>query len=186
MPTATSKGGAFAVWLTGLPSSGKSVIARALLGRLRSRGVAPAVLESDVMRTQLTPWPSYTDDERDLFYAALVHLGEFLVQAGTPVVFDATANRRAYRDRARARIERFAEVFVDCPLEVCEARDAKGLYRAAREGASATLPGAQAAYETPVNPELTVRGDAGTPDEAAGAIVAVLERRGWVRPSPAG
>jgi adenylylsulfate kinase len=180
MPIAKDRGEAFAVWLTGLPSSGKSAIARALLSKLRSRGIAAAVLESDVMRTQLTPSPTYEEGERDLFYAALVHLGQFLVREGMPVVFDATANRRAYRDRARARIGRFAEIFVECPLEVCEARDAKGLYRAAREGKSLTLPGPQAAYEPPSAAELTVRGDAGTPEEAADDIVSLLERRRWL------
>lgn len=181
-PTVRREDKAFALWLTGLPSSGKSAIARSLLARLRSRGIAAAVLESDVMRTQLTPWPAYDDDERHLFYAALVHLAEFLVREGVPVVFDATANRRAYRDAARTRIERFAEVFVDTPLEVCAARDVKGLYRAAQEGKSSSLPGAQAAYEPPENADITVRGDAGTPDEAAAAIVSLLERRGWVAP----
>jgi adenylylsulfate kinase-like enzyme len=96
-------------------------------------------------------------------------------------VFDATGNRRAYRDAARRRIARFAEVFVDTPLEVCAARDPKGLYRAAREGRSATLPGAQAAYEPPEHPELAIRGDAGTPEEGARAVIALLEGRGWLR-----
>jgi len=72
-------------------------------------------------------------------------------------------------------------VFVDTPLEVCAARDPKGLYRAAREGKSATLPGLQAAYEAPEQPELVVRGDAGTPEEGARAILGLIESRGWLR-----
>jgi adenylylsulfate kinase len=171
----------FAVWLTGLPACGKSAIARELGRLLHERGIDAARLESDVLRTQLTPYPRYDERERDLFYAALAHLGAFLAQQGTPVVFDATANRRRYRDEARRQIARFAEVFVDTPLEVCAARDPKGLYRAAREGRSGTLPGAQAAYEIPEQPELVVRGDAGTPEEAARAIIGLLERRGWLR-----
>jgi adenylylsulfate kinase len=170
----------FAVWLTGMPSSGKSTIARALLAALQARGLKPALLESDVLRTQLTPKPTYDDAERALFYASLVHLGEFLSSAGIPVVIDATANRRDYRERARERIERFAEVFVDSPIEVCRARDVKGLYRAAMEGKSSTLPGAQAAYEPPEKPELVVRGDAGTPEGSAALIIALLERRKWL------
>ena len=170
----------FAVWLTGLSASGKSAIARELGRLLHQRGVDAALLESDVLRTQLTPYPRYDERERDLFYAALVHLGAFLAQQGTPVVFDATANRRRYRGEARRQIARFAEVFVDTPLEVCAARDPKGLYRAAREGKSATLPGLQAAYEAPEQPELVVRGDAGTPEEGARAILGLLERCGWL------
>ena len=171
----------FAVWLTGLSACGKSAIARELARLLHERGVDAALLESDALRTQLTPYPRYDEPERDRFYAALAHLGAFLAQHGTPVVFDATANRRRYRGEARRQIARFAEVFVDTPLEVCAARDPKGLYRAAREGKSATLPGLQAAYEAPEQPELVVRGDAGTPEESARAILGLLERRGWLR-----
>ena len=171
----------FAVWLTGLSGCGKSSIARELAALLHGRGVDAALLESDVMRTQLTPFPRYDERERDFFYGALARLGAFAVQEGVPVIFDATANRRAYRDAARARIANFAEVFVDTPLEACAARDPKGLYRAAREGRSATLPGLQAAYEAPLSPELTVHGDRGTPREAAKSIAALLEARHWIR-----
>jgi len=167
----------FAVWLTGLSGSGKSAIARALLAALHARGVDAAVLESDVLRTQLTPFPRYDEAERDLFYASLAQLGVFLVEKGRPVVFDATANKRAYRDAARERIARFAEIYVDTPLEVCAARDPKGLYRGGR---TTTLPGLQAPYEAPLAPELAVRGDRGTPDSAAAAIVALLERKRWI------
>jgi len=170
----------FAVWLTGLSGSGKSAIARELLAQLHARGVEAAVLESDVLRTQLTPFATYAPEERDFFYAALVQLGCDVARRGRPVLFDATANLRAYRDAARAKIARFAEVFVDTPLEVCAARDTKGLYRAAREGRSATLPGAQAAYEPPAAPELVVHGDRGTPAESAAAIAAWLEKRAWL------
>lgn len=170
----------FAVWLTGLSGSGKSAIARELLARLQARGLEPAVLESDVLRTQLTPRASYSGAERDFFYAALAHVGAYIAGAGRPVIFDATANLRAYRDAARAKIARFAEVFVDTPLEVCAARDVKGLYRAAREGRSETLPGAQAAYEPPLAPALVVHGDRGTPAQGAESVMAWLEARGWL------
>ncbi len=170
----------FAVWLTGLSGSGKSAIAKALLARLHARGIDAAALESDVLRTQLTPFARYDEPEREFFYAALAHLGAHLAGRGKPVIIDATANRRAYRDRARRDIARFAEVFVDTPLEVCAGRDPKGLYRAAREGRSSTLPGLQAAYEPPLAPELVIRGDAGTPDEGAARVVALLEQRGWL------
>jgi adenylylsulfate kinase len=170
----------WAVWLTGLPACGKSAIARELARLLHVRGVSAAVLESDALRTQITPYASYDEAERDLFYASLAELGAWLVRQGRPVIFDATANRRRYRDAARARIARFAEVFVDTPPEVCAARDPKGLYRAAREGRAANLPGPQADYEAPAQPELVVRGDAGTPEESARAVLRLLEQRGWV------
>jgi adenylylsulfate kinase len=172
----------FAVWLTGLSGSGKSAIARPLLDRLHARGIDAAVLESDVLRTQLTPFASYDERERDFFYAALVQFGAMLVAQGRPVLFDATASRRTYRDRARIQIARFAEVFVDTPLEICRARDPKGLYRSGR---TSTLPGVHAVYEPPLAPELVIRGDAGTPEEGAAAVLGLLERRGWLLESPA-
>jgi adenylylsulfate kinase len=167
----------FAVWLTGLSGSGKSAIARALLEQLHARGTDAAVLESDVMRAQLTPFARYDDQDRNSFYAMLGGIGALLVKQGKPVVFDATANRRAYRDAARKDIARFAEVYVDTPLEVCAARDTKGLYRS---GKTATLPGVQVPYEPPVAAELVVRGDRGTPHQAASDIVGLLEKRGWL------
>jgi adenylylsulfate kinase len=169
----------FAVWLTGLSGSGKSAIATALLEDLRGRGISVAVLESDVLRTQLTPFATYEETERDEFYATLADLGAWLVSRGKPVIIDATANRRAYRDRARRAIERFAEVYVSTPLEVCAARDTKGFYKSKDVK---TLPGVQAPYEPPRQPELAIAGDRGTPREAAGEILALLERRGWVEP----
>jgi adenylylsulfate kinase len=167
----------FAVWLTGLSGSGKSAIARELLDKLHARGVDAAVLESDVLRTQLTPYPKYDEAERDFFYGALVALGKHVAESRRPVVFDATANRRRYRDAARQAIVRFAEVHVDTPLEVCAARDAKGLYKDRRVSA---LPGVQAPYEPPLVPELVVHGAEGTPSAAADKIVAFLSRRGWI------
>jgi adenylylsulfate kinase len=170
----------FAVWLTGLSGSGKSAIARELLKVLHVRHIDAAVLESDVLRTQLTPFAHYDAAEREFFYKTIAHFGAYLVSKDVPVLFDATANKRDYRDRARREIARFLEVFVDTPLDVCVARDPKGLYRAAREGKSSTLPGVQAAYEPPLAPELVVRGDDGTPQESALAIAALLQKRRWI------
>ena len=162
----------FALWLTGLPASGKSAIARELLRLLHERGVEASVLESDVMRTQLTPFPRYETD-RDFFYSSLAEVGALLVERGRPVLLDATANRRAYREAARHRIARFAEVYVDTPLEVCKARDPKGLYR----------QGMKMAYEPPLAAELVVHGGRDSAPQSAARIVTLLERRGWIRPA---
>ena len=160
----------FAVWLTGLSGSGKSAIARELVRLLHERKVDVSVLESDIMRTQLTPFPRYDEQDRNFFYGFLAKIGVGLVEEGKAAIFDATANRRAYRDAARKRIARFAEVYVDTPLEVCMARDPKGLYR----------QGMQIPYEAPLAPELTLRGDLGSPAQSAAALMAWLEGRGWI------
>jgi len=171
--------GSFAVWITGLPSSGKSTIAAALVDVLRSRGVLPVTLESDVLRQVLTPEPSYTSDERDRFYRQMAELGALIVRCGVPVIFDATANRRAYRDHARSVIPRFIEVAVTTPFDLCRTRDAKGLYAAASSGRTTSVPGIQAAYEPPLSPDASVDGSSSAP-ESARTIMGVLIARSFL------
>ena len=171
---------AFAVWLTGLPASGKSTVARALAAELAGKGVRAAVLESDAVRREITPQPKYDDAGRDAFYATVAYLARMLVLNGVPVIVDATANRRAYRDRARAAIPRFLEVHVRCPLAVCQARDPKGVYRRGAEGTAQNVPGVSAAYEVPFLPEVVVDGERDDPAAAARRIVSALEKKGFL------
>jgi len=146
----------FAVWLTGLPASGKSTIARELRPRLEALGLTVEVLESDAVRRILTTAATYSREERDLFYRALAFIGERLVAYDVTVLFDATASRRAYRDVARSMIPRFAEVAVECPLAVCMQRDRKGTYRKGERGETGSVPGLQEPYEPPLVPELRI------------------------------
>ena len=147
---------AFAIWITGLPASGKSTIVSALKPQLEAMGLAVEVLESDEVRRVITPTPSYSEAERDLFYRALAFTGQRLVAHGVTVVFDATASRRVYRDFARSMIPRFIEVSVECPLTTCMERDRKGTYLKGQRGESLTVPGLQSPYEAPTNPDLRI------------------------------
>ena len=172
---------AFGIWITGLPASGKSTLTAALKKQLRARGVDVAVLESDALRKTFTPHPSYDEQERDTFYQQLADVGVLLTGQGVPVIFDATANRRVYRDRARRQIPRFLEIYVDCPVATCMARDPKGIYRQAQGSATATVPGVQTAYEPPESPDLVVRCEDENPDAAAHRVVALLIEKGYIR-----
>ena len=172
---------AFAVWVTGLPASGKSTLVTSLKAQLAEREIAVAVLESDVLRKILTLQPRYDEQERDAFYLQMVYIGTLLTQHGVPVIFDATANRRRYRDQARERIPRFMEVYVDCPLETCIARDPKGIYRKAREGEAVAVPGLQATYEPPEKPDLVVDGGREMPEAAARRVMIKLAEKGYLR-----
>jgi adenylylsulfate kinase len=165
-----------AIWLTGLPASGKSTIAVALKPKLEEIG-SVEVLESDAVRRILTPHPTYSEAERDLFYRALAFMGAKLVSHGIAVIFDATANKRAHRDFARSIIPRFIEVAVECPLELAMQRDYKGTYQRGQRGESVTVPGLQEPYEAPINPEVRVDTTKVKASEAAAIILEFLKDR---------
>jgi len=165
----------FAIWITGIPASGKTSITRELVKKLALRGIPVVVLESDEMRNILTPVPTYDQKERDAFYRALALIGDLITRSGVPVIFDATANKRAYREYARTIIPRFVEAYVTCPLEICMKRDPKGIYGQAVAGKTSTVPGIQAMYEPPHNPDITLDGR-NPPEAAADALVDILKR----------
>jgi len=168
------------MWVTGLPASGKSTLVKALTAQLAARGVDVEVLESDVLREVFTPHPRYDEEERDAFYQQITFVGVLLAKHGVPVIFDATANRRAHRDAARQAIPRFLEVYVETPLAVCMARDHKGIYAKAREHAATAVPGLQAPYDPPESPDLVVHGDRETPEAAARRVLDKLVEKGYL------
>jgi len=178
----------WAIWITGLPGSGKSVLARAAAERLRAQGDDVTVLELDTLRRSLTPSPTYRDEEREAVYRALVFIGACLVETGRPVIFDATAHRRVWRDLARATLPCFAEVQLVCPLDVCQQREAArprgaapaGIYAHAAQ-AGARVPGVNVEYEPALAPELTI--DTQTVGVCAAAeLIVDLVRRRWPAP----
>jgi adenylylsulfate kinase len=172
------------VWLTGLPSSGKTTLAYALGRLLLERGIPVQVLDSDALRQTFTPHPTYTRAERDAFYQLLGFLAAFLTECGVNVLVAATAPRRAHRDAARARIGRFAEVHVACPVAVCRVRDPKGLWARADRGEITNLPGAGAPYEAPLALALRVDTARLTAAEAAWQVFGVLVGQGFFRAGP--
>jgi adenylylsulfate kinase len=164
----------FAVWLTGLPSAGKTTLAQALQRQLATRGIHTLILDSDELRRILTPQPTYSDEERDWFYDVLAQLAAWLTRNGINVLIAATANRRAYRQAARDQIERFAEVYVQCSLDTCRQRDTKGIYTAAQAGQAVHVPGVGSAFEPPLHPEGVVDTEQHSPAEAATLVLALL------------
>jgi adenylylsulfate kinase len=165
-------GGAI-VWFTGLPSSGKTTLARRAHARLAAAGRPAVVLDSDELRDALDAH-SYATGDRDRFYRTVAALAALVARQGVVALVAATAPHRADRDRARAELGRgpapgrFIEVWVDTPLAECQARDPKGLYAQAQRGAADQLPGVGAVYEAPVAPEVTANGGF---DEAALAAI---------------
>lgn len=179
----------WAVWITGLPGSGKSAVARATVEAISTASAPVVLLELDEMRRLVTPAPIYSDAERDLVYRALVFVASTLVDAGVPVIVDATAHRRAWRDFARAVIPHFAEVQLTCPLDVCRAREQarvgshapRGVYAAAgRPGGR--VPGVDVPYEPAASPELTIDTTQEMPTAAASRIGKLVAD--WLRVPP--
>ena len=171
----------WAIWITGLPGSGKSVIADNVRAILQVQ-----VLELDEIRNFITPKPSYSDDEREIVYASLVYMAKLLVTSGNSVIIDATANRRRYRDRARAAIPNFAEVYVKCSLDTCMGRERdrkakyapSGIYKESKKD-GATVPGVNVPYEEPLNPEVVVDSEQMGVNACAEKVVEYIIKQGW-------
>lgn len=146
------------VWITGLPSSGKSTLAARVAGAL---GGAAIVLDGDAVRAAIVPSHGYDERGRADFYETLARLAALVAGEDRLVLVPATAARAAYRERARLLAPAFVEVFVDVPLAECARRDAKGLYAAG----TADLPGLAVPYERPPAADVVV-GDADPPSVA--------------------
>lgn len=175
--------GSACLWLTGLSGSGKSTLARRVEKRLVERGVLAYVLDGDNLRLGLNRDLGFGPEDRAENVRRLGEVARLFVDAGAIVL---TAFISPYReDRARARAllpeGRFVEVHVATPLEVCEARDPKGLYRRARAGEIAGFTGLDAPYESPEAPELRIDTSAADLDACAAQVIAWLEVRGLLR-----
>jgi acetoin utilization protein AcuB len=132
------------------------------------------LLDGDEVRAALVPRPGYSPEARDAFYASLAGIAALLARDRAAVVVAATANRRAYRDRARALAPRFLEVYIDVDPDECARRDAKGLYAATAAGEVRGLPGADEEYEPPDAPDVVASG--GLDDAALSTIMDRVRR----------
>lgn len=122
-------------WLTGMPSSGKTTLSIEV-----SKEIPIIHLDSDEMRRSLTPNPNYSQDEREIVYRSIIYFCEVLNNNGHNVIVSATANLKKYRILAKRMITKYHEIYIKCPIDVCEKRDVKGLYRLSREGKISTVP----------------------------------------------
>jgi adenylylsulfate kinase len=168
------------VWLSGPPASGKTCLASALVQALRQRNTPVLWLDSDDLRTVLTPTPNYSDEERDWFYRALSHLAARAAAGDVFVVISATAARQIHRDSLRRQVPSLVEIELECPEQIRHARDPKGLYRQAREGKIHGLPGFDLPCES--SPRVALRLDTSehSPEELTQTILAYLLERGMI------
>jgi adenylyl-sulfate kinase len=170
------------IWFTGLSGAGKSTIAELLERELRDRGARVEVLDGDVVRTHLSKGLGFSKADRDTNVLRIGWVCEVLARNGVVAIAAAISPYREIRDQVRARIDRFVEVYVDCPLDTCIARDVKGLYQKAIAGEIQQFTGISDPYDPPLHPEITIRSDRETPQQSAARIISYLEQTGVVQP----
>ena len=189
------------IWLTGLSASGKSTTANVLDHKLYEMGVHSAVLDGDNVRHSLNAGPGMLMDTHGETFAKRFGLGfsaidreenirrigavaQIFCQAGLIALTAFISPYRADRDRIRKNLEagEFIEVFVDAPIEVCEARDPKGLYKKARAGEIKGFTGIDDPYEPPASPELVLNAAAKPAEELADEVIGFLKQQGILNP----
>jgi adenylylsulfate kinase len=163
------------VWLTGLPSAGKTTIARAVEKRLLDEGRKVEVLDGDVVRTHLTKGLGFTREDRDENVRRIGFVANLLSRNGVTVLASVISPYRSVRDELRELHQgRFVEVYVSTPVEVCSVRDVKGLYAKQRAGEISGLTGVDDPYEAPLAPEVTIPTHELSIDEAVERVLEVL------------
>jgi len=170
------------VWMTGLSGSGKSTLAVALEKKLWERGVRAYVLDGDNIRHGLNKDLGFSPSDRTENIRRIGEVAKLFTDAAVINVTAFISPYRADRDTVRALMPEgdFVEAFIDCPVDVCERRDVKGLYKKARAGEIKEFTGISAPYEPPLNPEVTVRTDRESEEESLNHLLQYLERRGYI------
>lgn len=170
----------WAVWITGLPASGKSTVAQELKTRLDEMGIGAQILESETVRRVLVPNPTNSPEEQDVFHSSLAYIGVLLTKNGANVIFDATASKRRWRRAARGLIDDFLLVYIRCPIEVCRERDIKGVYREAEAGGEKYVPDAHEEYEEPWDPDILLDCVKDPPKASAQKIIEAMKENDFI------
>jgi adenylylsulfate kinase len=168
------------VWFTGLSGAGKTTIRMAVEQQLRDRGLKVEVLDGDIVRENLTKGLGFSKADRDENIRRIGFVAHLLSRNEVIVLVSAISPYRATRDEVRQKIGDFVEVFVNAPLEICESRDVKGLYKKARAGEIKQFTGIDDPYEPPLNPEVECKTDQETLEESAAKVLAYLEQQDYV------
>lgn len=171
---------ACALWFTGLSGAGKSTIAQAVLRRLSAIGRTGFILDGDNLRAGLNSDLGFSEADRAENQRRVAEVARLFVDAGLVAIVATISPLQAMRDKARSTIgpERYIEIFIDTPKQVCEQRDPKQLYKNARQGLVRNFTGIDSRYDPPAQPDLQLDTTALSADACADRIIALLADRG--------
>lgn len=167
------------IWFTGLSGSGKSTLAVQLEQILFEKGYKTYLLDGDTIRTGLNHDLGFSEEDRIENIRRIAEVAKLMVDAGMVVLAAFISPLKANRELVKkiVGVENYLEVFVDTPLEVCEQRDVKGLYKKARAGELKNFTGISSPYERPDHPDVTVQTDKLSEEEAISLLIKVVEER---------
>lgn len=168
------------LWFTGLSGAGKTTIARGIERELKARNCLVEVLDGDEIRKHISKELGFTREDRDTNIRRIGFVANRLSRNGIVVIVAAISPYRTTRDEVRMMSENFIEVYVDAPLEVCEARDVKGLYAKARSGKIRNFTGIEDPYEPPINPEIICHTTKESIEKCINKVIAELERLNYI------
>ncbi len=169
------------LWFTGLSGAGKTTVTKIVANILSEKGLSVERLDGDTVRESLTADLGFSKEDRNTNNLRITFVAKLLTRNGVICLVSAISPYIEARSYAKKEIEEFLEVYVKCPVEVCEERDVKGMYKLAREGKIKNFTGISDPYEEPVNPDITLNTDKESPSESAGKIILKLEELGYLQ-----
>jgi adenylylsulfate kinase len=168
------------LWFTGLPSSGKSTLARTLERALRKWQLPVELLDGDVVRTHLSKGLGFSREDRDTNVKRIGFVCQLLTRNGIVAIASAVSPYREMRDYNRRMIGQFVEIYVKASAEACEKRDVKGLYKLAKQGSVESFTGVSDPYEEPFNPDVVCETEKESVEESAEKVIQCLEQQGYL------
>ncbi len=170
----------FTLWFTGLPCSGKSVVADRVAEMLKGRGLRVERLDGDIVRQDLTRDLGFSKKDRDENIRRVTFVSKLLSRNAVAVLTSFISPYREARDRARKECTNFVEVYTKCPVDVCIERDVKGMYQKAIRGEIKEFTGISDPYEEPENPEILLETDKESVEESVEKVLARLGELGYL------
>lgn len=170
----------FTIWLTGLSGAGKTTISEKLCLELNKRQIPCETLDGDVIRENLSKGLTFSREDRDINVLRIGFVAALLSRNGVGVIVSAISPYLEARRQVREKIKGFVEVYIKCPIEECERRDVKGLYKKVRSGTLTGFTGISDPYEEPVHPEVTCFTDIETVEISVNKIIRYLEETAYL------